>query len=116
MLCATIGLALAIGMQPPADSGSASDAKPELPVSMSRIRAALEAPAPLRLTLPAPKPTFHVEIRERLLYSPNLLGPVEQLWSTTTGPVLPGGLYGFEQQQRLGQWSPPLFSVDVMSI
>jgi len=116
MLSATIGLALAIGMQPPADPGSAPGPKPELPVSVSRIRAALAAPAPLRLALPPPKPTFRVEIRERLLYSPNLLGPVEQLWSTTTGPVPPGGLYGFEQAQRLGQWSPPLFSVDLLAV
>ena len=84
---------------------------------MSRIHAALDRPAPLRLTLPEPKPDFRVEIRQRPLYSPNLLGPVEGLWSTTTGPVPPGGLYAFEQRQRLGQqWTQPVFSVDLLSI
>jgi hypothetical protein len=116
MLSATIGLALAMGLQPPAEQRSVPETR-ELPVSVSRIRAALDRPAPLRLTVPAPRPTFRVEIRERLLYSPNLLGPVEQLWSTTAGPVPPGGLHGFEQRQQLGQpWSQPLFSVDLLSI
>ena len=92
MLSAVIGLALAIGMQPPADPRSAAEPNRTLPVSIAHIRAALDRPAPLRLTVPESKPTFRVEIRERLLYSPNLLGPVERLWSTTTGPVPPGGL------------------------
>jgi|SRR5206468_3816498 len=117
MLSAVIGLALAIGMQPPADPGSTPEPHPDLPVSISHIRAALDRPPSLRLTIPESKPTFRVEIRERPLYSPNLLGPVERLWSTTTGPVPPGGLYAFEQRQRLGnQWTQPLFSVDLLSI
>jgi hypothetical protein len=118
MLSAIIGpgLALALGMQPLADPYSAADRARELPVSVSRIRAALDRPAPLRLTVPAPKPTYRVEIREHLLYSPNLLGPVEQLWSTTTGPAPSGGLHGYDQGQRLGQFSQPLFSVDLLSI
>jgi len=116
MLLATIGLALAIGGQSPAEPRSAAEAAPALPVSLSRIRAALEVRTPLRVTLPAPTPTFRVEIREQLLYSPHLLGPVEQLWSTTPGPIPPSGLQSFEQRQRLGPWSTPLFSMDLLSI
>ncbi len=111
------GLALALAtMQPPADPGSVTERLRALPVSVSRIRAALDRPAPLQLALPEPKPTYRIEIREHLLYSPNLLGPVEQLWSTTSGPTPPGGLYAYDQGQRLGQASQPLFSMDLPSI
>jgi hypothetical protein len=118
MLFAIIGsgLALALGSQAPTDPGPVAESARELPVSVSHIRAALDRPAPLRLTVPAPKPTYRVQIREHLLYSPNLLGPVEQLWSTTTGPPPPGGLYAYEQRQRLGQLSQPLYLVDLLSI
>jgi hypothetical protein len=117
MLAGLIGLALSIGLQQPVDPVSPPDANRELPVSLARIRVALDRPAPLRLTLPESKADFHIEIRPRLLYSPSLLGPVETLWSTTTAPVPPGGLHAFEQRQRLGDpWSQPMMSVDLLSI
>jgi hypothetical protein len=116
MISGLIGLALAFGIQS-ADTVSVPEVSPDLPVSLVRIRADLARPAPLRIALPKPKADFHVEIRERPLYSPNLLGPVETLWSTTPGPVPPGGLRAFEQRQRLGeQWSQPMLSVDLLSI
>ncbi len=116
MIGVLIGLALALGIQSP-DTASAPEASPAGPVSLVRIRAALDRPAPLRIALPKPKADFHVEIRDRPLYSPNLLGPVETLWSTAAGPVPPGGLRAFEQRQRLGeQWSQPMLSVDLLSM
>jgi hypothetical protein len=117
MLAGVLGLALALGLPQGLEPVSAPEAKPELPTSVTRIRQALDRPAPLRITLPESNADFHVEIRQRPLYSPNLLGPVESLWSTTPGPVPAGGLYGFEQLQRLGQqWSQPMFTVDLLSI
>jgi hypothetical protein len=116
MLSGIIGLVLAVGLQQAVDPSSAPDAS-ELPVSLTRIRTALERPEKLRLTLPEPDAHFRVEIRERPLYSPNLLAPVETLWSPSPGRVPPGGLYAFEQRQRFGGlWSQPMLSVDLLSI
>jgi hypothetical protein len=112
-----LGLVLALGMQQAVDPVPASGTIPELPVSLTRIRHSLERPAPLRITLPDSNADFHVEIRERPLYSPNLLGPVETLWSVAPGPVPAGGLHAYEQRQRLGQtWSQPMFALDLLSI
>ena len=117
MLSGIIGLALALGIQPPVEPTSAPEVNPELPVSVARIRSALDRPAPLRLTLPESHADFHIEIRARPLYSPNLLGPVETLWTTPAGPVPPGGLHAFEQRQQLREtWSQPMISVDLLSI
>ena len=117
MLSGIIGVALALGIQPPVEPTSAPEVNPALPVSLARIRSALDRPAPLRLTLPESHADFHIEIRARPLYSPNLLGPVETLWTTPTGPVPPGGLHAFEQRQQLREtWSQPMISVDLLSI
>jgi hypothetical protein len=117
MLAGVVGLALALGMQQGGDLAPARDAMPELSVSLTRIHRALDRPAPLRIRLPEPQADFHVEIRRQPLYSANLLGPVESLWSPTTSPAPAGGLYGFDQRQRLGQqWSQPMFAVDLLSI
>jgi hypothetical protein len=117
MLAGVFGLALALGMQPAVDPQPGSDRVPALPVSLTRIHQALDRPAPLRIQLPESQADFHVEIRRRPLYSPNLLGPVESLWLPGISPVPAGGLYGFEQRQRLGQqWSQPMFAVDLLSI
>jgi hypothetical protein len=108
---------LALGIQPAVEPTSDAALHPELPVSVARIRSALDRPAPLRLTLPESHADFHIEIRVRPLYSPNLLGPVETLWTVPTGPVPPGGLHAFEQRQQLREtWSQPMFSVDLLSI
>jgi hypothetical protein len=117
MVSGIIGLALALGIQFPLDPITATEVTPELPVSLAHIRSALARPAPLRLTLPESHADFHVEVRERLLYSPSLLGPVETLWTTPTGPVPAGGLYAFEQRQHLrAPWSQPMMSIDLLSV
>jgi hypothetical protein len=91
---------------------SGSDAR--LPVSLDRIRAALARSPDKPLNLVLPKPNFRVEIRERQRF--------EQLLASLdfrSGPVPPGGLYGFEQRARLSPspWgSQPIASVDLIAI
>lgn len=96
---------------------AAQDATPapgaNLPVSLDRIRAALERSPREPLKTQLPKPTFRVEIRERQRF--------EALLATLdfrSGPVPPGGLYGFEQQARLlGPWaSQPIVGVDLLAV
>jgi hypothetical protein len=77
------------------------------PVSVERIRAALErAPA---WPVDQAAPLFHIDVVERV---PDLVPPIDFLG----GPVPPGGLYAYEQRQRLG--SPtigqPLITVDLL--
>ena len=84
-----------------------------LPVSLDRIRAALERSPREPLKTQLPKPTFRVEIREHQRF--------EALLATLdfrSGPVPPGGLYGFEQRARLSSpWgSQPIVGVDVLAI
>ena len=69
----------------------------DLPVSLDKIREALEKPVsrPLMKSFDD-QPTFRVEIRERLR--------IEELLATLdfkAGPTPAAGIYGFEQQQRL---------------
>ena len=69
-----------------------------LPVSVNRIRQALAQPAePLKgLKGLDETPTFRVEVRERM--------KIEELLQTLnfkSGPPVPGGLYGYEQQRQL---------------
>ena len=104
--------------KPPAEKKS-DENKPEaalnLPVSVNRIRQALAQPAePLKgLKGLDETPTFRVEIRERQRFE-NLLATLD----FKSGPVPPGGLYGFEQRARLSSpWgSQPIVGVDVLSI
>jgi hypothetical protein len=70
----------------------------DLPVSLDRIRTALERPTrPVRLLKGLEDtPTFRVEIRERQR--------IEELLAALDfkgGPTPPGGVYGFEQQRLL---------------
>jgi len=78
-----------------------------LPVSIARIRAALSAEPTLRQD----PPLFRVDVVERI---PDLLPPID----FNGGPVPPGGLYAYEQRQRLG--SPtigqPLITIDVLPL
>jgi hypothetical protein len=72
-------------------------AKPELPVSLERIREGLTT-GPSKLTLSALEkpPDFTVEIQER--------HPLEEILANLdvkAGPVPAGGIYMYEQQQRL---------------
>ena len=67
-----------------------------LPVSLDKIREALaEAPAE-RLKGLDEKPHFRVQIQERQKFEALL----ERL-KFDSGPPVPGGLYGYDQQQRL---------------
>jgi hypothetical protein len=93
----------------------AQDATPglNLPVSLDRIRAALERPPREPLKTQFPRPNFRVEIQERQRFE-NLLAMLD----FKSGPVPPGGLYGFEQRARLSSpWgSQPIVGVDVLSM
>jgi hypothetical protein len=76
---------------------SAEDARVELPVSLDRIREGL-ASTPPRSILSALErpPDFKVEVQEQRM--------IEDILSTldfSTGPAPAGGLYMYEQQQRL---------------
>ncbi len=75
------------------DAGPAPS--PQLPVSLDKIRGALERPPPGQLFRGVDeKPTFRIEILERQR--------IEELLSTLdfkSGPTPPGGVYGYEQQR-----------------
>jgi hypothetical protein len=67
-----------------------------LPVSLDRIREALEQPPVEPLKGLDERPQFRVEIRER-----QKLDELIQSMDFKSGPAVPGGLYGYEQQQVL---------------
>lgn len=80
--------------QPPAPPSSTDDGQENLPVSLDRIRQALEqAPAePLRGL--DERPHFRVQIEERRR--------IDELLSTLkfdSGPAVPGGVHGYQQEQ-----------------
>jgi hypothetical protein len=78
--------------------------------SLARIRQALSQPDPLQTR--DIEPTFRVAVQERawdrVRTNPNA-------WQN---PVPPGGLYGFEQRQELGNaWAnQPLVQIDMLPI
>jgi hypothetical protein len=87
--------------QVPTPASSAQDAPKkdpqafDLPVSLDKIRAALSQPFAPSLKMDE-RPIFRVQIEERQ--------KIEELLKTLTfnsGPAIPGGIYGYEQQQRL---------------
>src|SRR5262245_61579185 len=77
--------------QPDADSTATLN----FPVSLERIRGALQHPTPAQLLKGIDeKPTFRIEIEERR--------KIEELLATLDfkgGPTPPGGVYGYEQQR-----------------
>jgi hypothetical protein len=79
-----------------ADSSAGKSGWADLPVSLGKIREALErSPADLLKGLDE-RPHFQLEVRERQR--------IEDLLATIdfrSGPVPPGGVYGYEQQQIL---------------
>ncbi|MEO8256342.1 MAG: hypothetical protein ABI868_03265 [Acidobacteriota bacterium] len=81
-----------------ADAKAAADARaadPDLPVSLGKIRDALErAAAPGLLKNVQDAPTFRIEIRERQKID-ELLGTLD----FKAGPTPPGGVYAYEQQR-----------------
>lgn len=87
---------------------------PALPVSLDRVRAALERSPRQTLKIAAPTPDFRVEIKEDQRFR-ELLPP----WlDFRSGPIPPGGLYAFEQKARLSSpWGGvPIVSVDLLAI
>ena len=80
----------------PSSKPSAEDGSTRLPVSLDRIREGL-ATAPVKSLLSSLErpPDFKVEVEERTIV--DILSTLD----FKTGPVPAGGLYGYEQQQRL---------------
>jgi len=113
-LAALLLIAMLTGARALAQAATAgADVPLNLPVSLDRIRAALERSPVARLKIVDRKPDFRVEIRERRR--------IEELLATLdfrSGPVPPGGLYAFEQKARLSSpWgSQPIVSVDLLSV
>ncbi len=93
----TMGLALV--MTAPAwaqTNGSSLD----LPVSMQKIRDGVAQPgppAPLKGLDVTSQPTFHVDVTEQQQFE-EMLSKIE---FETPGPIVAGGIYTYEQQQRL---------------
>ena len=87
-------------------------ADPAALVSLDRIRTALDRPAALKMPVEGPKPDFVVHIVEKSWFERAML-PVD----FRSGPVPPGGLYAYEQQQRLNPNVPmPLFNISLMPL
>ena len=74
--------------QPPDDQAS------NLPVSLDKIREALQQPLAQPLRGLDERPLFRVEIRER-----QRIDELLQTLKFNSGPAVPGGLYGYEQQR-----------------
>jgi hypothetical protein len=87
------------GTEPKADS-----------TALARIRQALSQRDPLQVR--SIEPTFRVAIQERMW---DRVGNHPNAWDNR---VPPGGLYGFEQRQRLGNpWAnQPLVQIDMLPI
>jgi hypothetical protein len=86
----------------------------DLPVSIDRIREALDQPTNDRLSLRVIRPDFAVEILERERF--DKLAPP---WDFRSGPVPPGGLYAYELLQQARAAAPlprgtPLVSIDLL--
>jgi len=80
--------------QSPATKGQAD--RPLLPVSLDKIREALEQPPGEPLRGLDERAQFHVEIRER-----QKLDDLLKSLNFKSGPAVPGGLYAYEQQRLL---------------
>jgi hypothetical protein len=83
------------GSSTPRDASK--DQEPGLPVSLDKIREALQQPTPaLSLRTVDERPTFRIQILERM--------KIEELLATLnfkTAPAPGGGLYGYEQQRQM---------------
>jgi hypothetical protein len=94
----------------PAQQGATATAPGDLPVSLSRIRAGLERPSTLRI-IPDTRADFKVEVNEVQRFQDLL-----DLLDFGSGPAVPGGLYGYEQQRVIGQQSQPLFNIGLSGL
>jgi hypothetical protein len=79
---------------PPKDAHAADGQASNLPVSLDKIRQALEQPPVEPLRGLDERPLFRVEIRAR-----QRIEDLLQSLKFDSGPVVPGGLYGYEQQR-----------------
>jgi hypothetical protein len=70
----------------------------DLPVSLDKIKHALEQPPVQTLRGLDEKPHFKIEIRERQKFT---LEELIKSMDFKSGPVPAGGLYGFEQQRQM---------------
>lgn len=80
--------------------------------SLARIRKGL-AVQTLQIQSPAPEPTFRVSVQQTPLVNESLLRS-----DAKDGPIPPGGLYAFEQRQRLGNpWvNQPFIQIDLLPL
>ena len=84
---------------PAADTASPAQDGPSLPVSLDRIKGALEqTPAVPQLRGLNETPHFKVEIHERSQFT---LEDLIKSMDFKSGPVPAGGLYGYEQQRQM---------------
>ena len=99
-----LGGGAAAGQQPPPSGTSAAkDAQPaktpahlDLPVSVDKIREALATALPPQLKGLDETPTFRVEVRQR-----QKIDDLLKSLKFDSGPPVPGGIYGYEQQRQL---------------
>jgi hypothetical protein len=82
------------GASPAKDADAAAGQTSTLPVSLDKIRLALEQPPVEPLRGLDERPLFRVEIRER-----QRIDDLLQSLKFESGPAVPGGLYGYEQQR-----------------
>jgi hypothetical protein len=100
-----------VASQAPQPSARPAGADASALVSLERIRTALNRPA-LRLPTEGPKPDFVVHVIQKSWFE-QVMPPID----FRSGPVPPGGLYAYEQQQRLNPTAPiPLFNVSLMPL
>jgi hypothetical protein len=78
------------------EAPAASDRAADLPVSLNRIREGLEKPEESRLKNLDVRPDFSIQIEEQ-----HRINEILSKIDFKTGPAPAGGLYGYEQQQRL---------------
>jgi len=107
MVALVLAVALSLGpgagqdqpsSSPTQASSSAADATRDLPVSIDRIKQALEAPPSQPLRGLDDVPHFKVEITERQrIKLEDLINSLD----FRSGPVPAGGLYGYEQQRQV---------------
>jgi hypothetical protein len=102
LLLTALLIAWPVGAQQEPASSEAAAVSPQqnsggdLPVSLDRIREALKKPPEQRLKNLDVKPDFSVQVEEQARID-EILSKLD----VKSGPVPPGGLYGFEQQRRL---------------
>jgi hypothetical protein len=101
LVSAVLAAVPAVAQEPaPASADTAKQTTPvnsgELPVSLGRIREALNRPQDSRLRNLDVTPDFSVQVQEQ-----RRIDEIMSRLDFKSGPAPAGGLYGFEQQRRL---------------